>query len=135
MGSFARTGGRTRLICNHEIRFGGTPATQGTFVIDGAGSYDPTAGGGTTSIDFDPGRFRTPSGGKVRDFVSMRGSVVNAGRLQKRPQGSPGHRGMLRAAASRMRCPSICTRASSIPQAGHRHTKVTGPGGGSRHTQ
>jgi secreted PhoX family phosphatase len=29
MGSFARRGGRTRLICNHEVRFGGTPATQG----------------------------------------------------------------------------------------------------------
>lgn len=77
MGSFARASGTTRLICNHEIRFGGNPATQGTFTIDGAGSYDPTAGGGTTSIDFDPRQFRAPSGGKVRDFVSMRGSVVN----------------------------------------------------------
>ena len=77
MGSFVRRGGRTRLICNHEVRFGGTPATQGVFVIDGAGSYDPTAGGGTTSIDFDPRQFRTPGGGKVRDFVSLRGSVVN----------------------------------------------------------
>lgn len=77
MGSFERSGGLTRLICNHEVRFGGTPATQGVFIIPGAGSYDPSAGGGTTSIDFDPGRFRTPSGGKVRDFVSLRGSVVN----------------------------------------------------------
>jgi secreted PhoX family phosphatase len=77
MGSFARRGGRTRLVCNHETRFGGTPPTQGVFIIDGTGSYDPSAGGGTTSIDFDPRRFRTPSGGKVRDFVSLRGSVVN----------------------------------------------------------
>ena len=77
MGSFARKGGRTRLICNHEARFGGTPPTQGVYVIDGSGSYDPTAGGGTTSIDFDPRQFRTPGGGKVRDFVSLRGSVVN----------------------------------------------------------
>lgn len=78
MGAFARRGKTTRLICNHEVRFsGGEAPTQGTFVIDGAGSYDPTAGGGTTSIDFDPRQFRTPSGGKLRDFVSMRGSVVN----------------------------------------------------------
>ncbi|MDQ3150784.1 MAG: PhoX family protein [Actinomycetota bacterium] len=78
MGSFRGRGGSTRLICNHEIRFsGGDAPSQGTFVIDGTGSYDPTAGGGTTTIDFDPRQFRSPSGGKVRDFVSMRGSVVN----------------------------------------------------------
>lgn len=78
MGSFARSSGSTRLICNHEIRFNrGADPTQGTFTIDGTGSYDPSAGGGTTSIDFDPRQFRTPNGGKVRDFVSMRGSVVN----------------------------------------------------------
>jgi secreted PhoX family phosphatase len=77
MGSFSGRAGRTRLICNHEARFAGTPPTQGVFVIDGTGSYDPSAGGGTTSIDFDPRRFRTPSGGRVRDFVSLRGSVVN----------------------------------------------------------
>lgn len=78
MGSFDRRSGTTRLVCNHEIRFSrGVNPTQGTFTIDGTGSYDPSAGGGTTSIDFDPKQFRTPSGGKVRDFVSMRGSVVN----------------------------------------------------------
>ncbi len=78
MGAFDRRRGTTRLICNHEIRFNREAVpSQGTFVIDGAGSYDPTAGGGTTSIDFDPRQFRTASGGKVRDFVSMRGSVVN----------------------------------------------------------
>lgn len=88
MGSFGRRGGTTRLICNHEVRFGGNPRTQGTFTIDGAGSYDPSAGGGTTSIDFDPRGFRTPSGGKVRDFVSMRGSVVNcAGGVSFRESG------------------------------------------------
>ena len=78
MGAFAQRRGTTRLICNHEIRFNGEAVpSQGTFVIDGVGSNDPTAGGGTTSIDFDPRQFRTSSGGKVRDFVSMRGSVVN----------------------------------------------------------
>ncbi len=79
MGAFPLRGGRTRLICNHEIRFGavGAGRGQGTFTIDGAGSYDPSARGGTTSIDFDPRSFRAASGGKVQDFVSMRGSVVN----------------------------------------------------------
>ena len=77
MGSFAMSGGRTRLICNHEIRFGGSPRTQGVFTIDGTGSYDPSARGGTTTIDFDPSQFGSASGGKLRDYVSMRGSVVN----------------------------------------------------------
>ncbi|MBW3647289.1 MAG: PhoX family protein [Actinobacteria bacterium] len=78
MGSFALAGGRTRLICNHEIRFsrGATP-TQGVFTIDGTGSYDPSARGGTTTIDFDPAQFGAPNGGKLQDYVSMRGSVVN----------------------------------------------------------
>lgn len=89
MGSFDRSSGNTRLICNHEIRFNrGTNPTQGTFTIDGAGSYGPSARGGTTSIDFDPRQFRAPSGGKVRDFVSMRGSVVNcAGGIALRESG------------------------------------------------
>lgn len=74
MGAFPLPGGRTRLICNHEIRFGGSG--QGPFTIDGAGSYDPGAQGGTTIIDFDPRTFAT-TGGKVQDYVSSKGSVVN----------------------------------------------------------
>lgn len=75
MGAFALPGGRTRLLCNHEIRL--RNGSQGRYTIDGAGSYDPAAGGGTTTIDFDPRAFHRPSGGKVQDYVSMRGSVVN----------------------------------------------------------
>lgn len=90
MGAFSLWDGRTRLICNHEIRFGGEAGarSQGIWTIDGSGSYDESARGGTTTIDFDPRQFWDRHGGKVRDFVSMRGSVVNcAGGISFRERG------------------------------------------------
>lgn len=81
MAAFALDRYRTRLICNHEIRFGRSPdpIDQGTYVVEGPSNtrYDKTAFGGTTSIDFDRRKFRRRSGGKVRDFISLNGTVVN----------------------------------------------------------
>ncbi len=90
MGSFAGPAGTTTLIRNQEIRFNSPPSTppgpndpptgftQGDFVIQAtADAYDRTAGGGTTTLRFDPTRFRTPSGGLVEHFVSLTGTVVN----------------------------------------------------------
>jgi hypothetical protein len=76
MAAFRLDRHRTRLVCNHEIRFLG--ATQEPFAVAGPGEtrYDPSGLGGTTTIDFDRRRFRR-DGGKVRDFVSLTGSVVN----------------------------------------------------------
>jgi len=78
MAAFRLDRHRTRLICNHEIRFGGSPATQGTYVVGGPAEtkYDPRGFGGTTSIDFDRRLFHR-TGGKVRDFVSLNSTVVN----------------------------------------------------------
>jgi hypothetical protein len=78
MAAFRIDRHRTRLIRNHEVRFGGTPSNQGTFVVGGPAEtrYDPNGLGGTTTIDFDERRFRR-TGGKVRDFVSLNGTVVN----------------------------------------------------------
>ena len=88
MGAFAGPAGTTTLIRNQEIRFNSRPAdrpapapftyTQGTYVIEATeNAYDRTAGGGTTTLRFDPTQFRTPSGGLVEHFVSLTGTVVN----------------------------------------------------------
>ena len=68
MAAFHGPHGTVRLIRNHEDRN-----------LPGAGSvprdpdaYDPTAGGGTSTLDYDP-RSRT----LVRDFISLSGSHVN----------------------------------------------------------
>jgi len=68
MAAFRGPRGTVRLIRNHEDRN-----------LPGAGSvprdpdaYDPTAGGGTTTLDYDP-HTRT----LVRDFVSLSGTHVN----------------------------------------------------------
>lgn len=87
MGAFGDAGGIVTLIRNQEIRFNGrAPFTQGEFTIKpAANAYDTTAEGGTTTLRFDPRRFRDrPSrtngptgGGLVQDFVSLTGTVVN----------------------------------------------------------
>ncbi len=60
-----------RLIRNHEDRnpqgAGSNPAKPGE-----TGIYDTTAGGGTSTLDFDPRRGRL-----VRDFISLKGTIVN----------------------------------------------------------
>jgi len=87
MGAFADGRHRVRLVRNHEIRFlgSGAAATQGQYVVGREvtgglrvypGSYDPAARGGNTTIQFDARAFRR-TGGKVADFVSNVGTVVN----------------------------------------------------------
>ena len=68
MAAFRGPHGTVRLIRNHEDRnlpgAGSVPHDPGT--------YDATAGGGTSTPDYDP-RSRT----LVRDFISLSGSHVN----------------------------------------------------------
>jgi len=68
MAAFRGLGGQVRLIRNHEDR---SPSGTGSVPAD-SGAYDPTARGGTTTLDFDP---RTRK--LVRDFVSLSGTTVN----------------------------------------------------------
>jgi hypothetical protein len=79
MGAFTSASGAVTLIRNQEVRFSSrAPFTQGEFVIKApAASYDPGAGGGTTTLRFDPRQFRAPSGGLTQHFVSLTGTVVN----------------------------------------------------------
>jgi secreted PhoX family phosphatase len=60
-----------RLIRNHEDR---NPAGAGSNQVradEAETVYDPTAGGGTSTLDFHPRR------GLVNDFISLKGSIVN----------------------------------------------------------
>jgi secreted PhoX family phosphatase len=68
MSAFAGPNGMVRLIRNHEDR---NPPGNGS-VPTVRRSYDPTAGGGTSTLDYDP-RTRT----LVRDYVSLSGSTTN----------------------------------------------------------
>jgi uncharacterized protein len=61
-----------RLIRNHEDR---NPAGAGSNPVtpaEAASVYDPAAGGGTSTLDFDPRRGRL-----VEDFISLKGTTVN----------------------------------------------------------
>jgi secreted PhoX family phosphatase len=71
MGAFADGPNRVRLVRNHEIR---DPARAGATI--GAVGYDPTAGGGCTTIvvDIDPA---TSEPTVVNEFVSISGTFVN----------------------------------------------------------
>lgn len=69
MAAFAGPRGTVRLIRNHEDR---NPPGAGTVGGNENKKYDPSAGGGTTTLDYDPDRRRL-----VRDFVSLNGTVVN----------------------------------------------------------
>jgi hypothetical protein len=75
-----------RLIRNHEDR---NPAGAGSNPVtpaEAATVYDPAAGGGTSTLDFDPRRGRL-----VQDFISLKGTTVNcAGGYA---YGYRGHRG------------------------------------------
>ena len=79
MGAFTSASGAVSLIRNQEVRFSSrAPFSQGEFVIRAPeGSYDRTAGGGTTTLRFDPRQFATPNGGLTQHFVSLTGTVVN----------------------------------------------------------
>ena len=65
MAAFAASGSRVRLVRNHEIRDGGTPFAEHPV-------YDPNAGGGTTTIEFD-----TATGTVVEAWASLSGTAVN----------------------------------------------------------
>ena len=68
MAAFRGPKGTVRLIRNHEDR---NPAGKGSVPHD-RHSYDESAGGGTTTLDYDPRSRRL-----VRDYVSLSGSHVN----------------------------------------------------------
>jgi secreted PhoX family phosphatase len=68
MAAFRGLGGTVRLIRNHEDR---NPPGKGSVPHD-PDAYDPTAGGGTSTLDYDP---RTRK--LVQDFISLSGSHVN----------------------------------------------------------
>ena len=60
MAAFKGPRGTVRLIRNHEDR--NVPPARS--IEAGPGAYDPAAGGGTTTLDYDPERRRL-----VRSFV------------------------------------------------------------------
>jgi len=69
MAAFKGPGRRVRLIRNHEDR---NPSSTGGSVPPDPGAYDQTAGGGTTTLDYDPVTRRL-----VTDYVSLSGTIVN----------------------------------------------------------
>jgi secreted PhoX family phosphatase len=69
MAAFRGPCGTVRLIRNHEDR---NPIGAGSVKADAAAKYDPQAGAGTVTLDYDQ-RTRT----LVRSFVSLAGTTVN----------------------------------------------------------
>ncbi|MBA2514571.1 MAG: DUF839 domain-containing protein [Solirubrobacterales bacterium] len=69
MAAFAGPGGLVRLIRNHEDR---NAPGAGTVGGEPRKKYDPKAGGGTTTLDYDPSTRQLR-----QDFVSLNGTVVN----------------------------------------------------------
>lgn len=69
MAAFAGPGGIVRLIRNHEDRNGPGAGSVGG---DPRAKYDPRAGGGTTTLDYDP-----VSRTLRQDFISLNGTTVN----------------------------------------------------------
>lgn len=70
MAAFPLPNGNVRLIRNHEDR-ASAPASQ--LIGNPATAYDSRGGGGTTSLEVEPGGQRR----LVRDFVSLNGTIVN----------------------------------------------------------
>lgn len=71
MAAFAGPGGTVRLIRNHEVRT--APSSPvGRVLGPESARYDQKGVAGTTTLDFDPRRFRL-----VRDYVSLNGTIVN----------------------------------------------------------
>ena len=69
MAAFKGPRGTVRLIRNSEDR--NVPPAPGG-IDAGPGAYDPLAGGGTVTLDYDPRKRRL-----VRSFVSLEGTTVN----------------------------------------------------------
>src|SRR5215211_8032419 len=69
MAAFAGPDGAVRLIRNHEDR---NPPGPGSVGGDPAAKYDPTGGGGTSTLDYDPA-----TRSLVRDFISLNGTTTN----------------------------------------------------------
>src|SRR5829696_7249493 len=69
MAAFAGPDGAVRLIRNHEDR---NPPGAGSVGGDPAAKYDPTGGGGTSTLDYDPA-----TRSLVRDFISLNGTTTN----------------------------------------------------------
>lgn len=67
MAAFAMGAGRTRLIRNHEVRLNVAPSASKSGAV-----YDPSTGGGTTTLDFD-----TASGKLLSSHNSLTGTSVN----------------------------------------------------------
>ncbi len=72
MASFAMPGDRIRLVRNHEDK---NPPGVARVLDDPERAYDPTAGGGTTTLEL---RVDAAAGPVIeRDFVSLCGTTVN----------------------------------------------------------
>ena len=69
MAAFRGPRGTVRLIRNHEDR---NPPGEGSVGGAADARYDATAGGGTSTLDYDPRRRRL-----VRDFISLNGTAIN----------------------------------------------------------
>jgi uncharacterized protein len=69
MAAFPLPNGNVRLIRNHEV---GSLAIPGAAFGDLKRAYDPTAGGGATSLEIDP-----HSREVVREFASLSGTLRN----------------------------------------------------------
>lgn len=72
MAAFPARGGTVRLVRNHEDRSGAAPGQA--IGADGV-SYDPLAGGGTTTVEVRLRRGAAPQ--VVREFPSLSGTTVN----------------------------------------------------------
>lgn len=70
MAAFELPNGNVRLIRNHEDR---DNAANATVKGDASAAYDSRAGGGTTSLEVEPGGERE----LFRDFQSLNGTIVN----------------------------------------------------------
>ena len=121
MGAFTSASGAVTLIRNQEVRFSlEAPYTQGQYAIKApASSYDPGAGGGTTTLRFDPRQFGSPNGGLVQHFVSLTGTVVNcAGGI------APGGNGWLTCEEIVQDEAAPGAPAGSVPRTAQRHGYV-----------
>jgi hypothetical protein len=67
MATFAAADGMIRLVRNHEVR-----SNQERQIAPNGPSYDPNAGGGTTTLVVDPETRELK-----KDFVSLSGTIVN----------------------------------------------------------
>ena len=61
-----------RLIRNHEDRNGTNNPSNRVTPDEAPFIYDPTAGGGCSTLDYDPRTRRL-----VRDFISLKGTIIN----------------------------------------------------------